>query len=102
MILFSLIGFLVGAALGQRFSVIVLVPAIVIFSGLAMVAEGAARSGWSMVVMAVTTAICLQIGYFVGICIRYLLQKKSRARMANQSYRTAGRDVAAPGTGSVV
>ena len=75
MITFSLISLFVGAALGQRFKIRVLVPALAI---LLIVAAGAgymhARSGWCVVLIVASTATCLQIGYFFGIgVLRHLL-----------------------------
>ena len=75
MITFSLISLFVGAALGQRFKIRVLIPALAI---LVIVAAGAgfmqARSGWYVVLIVATTATCLQIGYFFGIgIVRHLL-----------------------------
>ena len=79
MITISLVSFLVGAALGQRFEVIVLVPAIVIFSGLAIVTGGAdGQPAWAIVLMVATIATCLQIGYFGGVYIRHALRTKHR------------------------
>jgi NADH:ubiquinone oxidoreductase subunit 6 (subunit J) len=75
MITISMVSFLVGAALAQRFKVKVLVPAIVIFSGFSIVIGGAhAQPAWSIVLMVATTATCLQIGYFVGIYMRHVLE----------------------------
>jgi hypothetical protein len=75
MIAISIVSFLVGAALGQRFKVIVLIPAIVIFSGLAIIAAHA-DSAWSIVLMAAATTTCLQIGYFVGFGVRHALETR--------------------------
>ena len=75
MITLSMISLFVGAALGQRFKIRVLIPALAI---LVIVAAGAgfmqARSGWYVVLIVATTATCLQIGYFFGIgIVRHLL-----------------------------
>jgi hypothetical protein len=74
MISFSMISFLFGAALGQRFKVLVLVPAMAI---VIMIALGAgvmqAQSAWWIVLMAVSASTCLQFGYFAGIGVRQFL-----------------------------
>jgi hypothetical protein len=74
MMTLSMISFFAGAALAQRFKVMVLMPAIVIVVGLA-VATGFAHvpTAWSVVLMAATAATCLQVGYLVGIGIRHFL-----------------------------
>jgi hypothetical protein len=74
MITISMISFLAGAALGQRFKVMVLMPAIAIVLVLA-VGTGVthAQTAWSVVLMAATAAACLQIGYLTGIFIRHVL-----------------------------
>jgi hypothetical protein len=75
MITISMTCFLVGAALGQRFKVMALMPTILIVSGLSIAAGVThGESFWSVFLMAATTATCLQIGYFVGICVRHVLK----------------------------
>ena len=75
MISFSMISFLFGAALGQRFKVLVLVPAMAI---VIMVTLGAgvmqAQGAWWIVLMAVSASTCLQFGYFAGIGVRQFLE----------------------------
>ena len=74
MITLSMISLLVGAALGQRFKVLVLMPAIAMVLVL-VVASGVwlAQTAWVIVLMAATAATCLQIGYFVGIAIHHFV-----------------------------
>jgi len=69
-----MISLLVGAALGQRFKVMVLMPVIAIVLVL-VVATGVwlAQTAWVIVLMAATAATCVQIGYFVGIAIHHVL-----------------------------
>ena len=71
MIATSMISFLFGAVLGQRFTVLVLIPAMVV------VAVGAAithpQASWWIVALAAVAAVCLQCGYFVGIILRQLV-----------------------------
>jgi NADH:ubiquinone oxidoreductase subunit 6 (subunit J) len=74
MITISMISFLAGAALGQRFKVMVLMPAIAIVLVLAVGTGVAhAQTAWSTVLMAATAATCLQIGYLIGIFTHYVL-----------------------------
>ncbi len=96
MITLSMISFLVGAALGQRFKVLVLMPALAIVLVLA-VATGVthALTAWSMVLMVATTATCLQVGYFVGIGIRPVLEAAiSRNSSSPSSVKTPARHAA--------
>ncbi len=78
MITLSMISLLVGAALGQRFKVMVLMPVIAIVLVL-VVATGVllAQTAWAIVLMAGVAATCLQIGYFVGIAIHHLVSTAS-------------------------
>ena len=72
MITISMISFLFGAALGQRFNVVVLIPAMAIVLVLAVGAGAThAQANWWIVVMAATASICLQCGYFAGIGVRH-------------------------------
>jgi hypothetical protein len=74
MMMLSMISFFVGAALGQRFKIMVLMPAILIVPGLSIVIGVThAQSAWSIFLMAATAATSLQIGYLVGIGIPYVL-----------------------------
>ena len=74
MITVSTISFLIGAMLGQRFRVVVLIPAAVIVLGL-LAATGFfnAQTAWFTVLVTATTVTCLQVGYFTGIGIRLVL-----------------------------
>ena len=74
MITVSMISFLFGAALGQRFNVVVLLPAMAIVLVLSVAAgvTSAQTAGW-IVTMAAMAALCLQFGYFAGIGVRHFL-----------------------------
>jgi len=78
MITLWIISLLVGAALGQRFKVMILMPVIAIVLVL-VVATGVflAQTAWVIVLMAATAATCLQIGYFVGIVIHHVMLSQS-------------------------
>ena len=74
MMTFSMVSLLVGAVLGQRFQVIVLVPAVAIALVLAIgtgVTHG--DTGWSIVLMGAAAATSVQIGYLIGIGIFHVL-----------------------------
>jgi hypothetical protein len=74
MTLIALGSFLIGAVLGTRFRVQVLFPAAVI--GLMVIAPVAALKGEvisAAVMMAVTYATALQLGYLGGLVIRYCM-----------------------------
>ena len=74
MILLSMVSLLVGALLGQRFKVMVLMPATPIVLILAVGTGVAhAQTAWSIVLMAAAAAISMQIGYLVGIGIHHIL-----------------------------
>lgn len=78
MITTSIVSFLFGAALGQRATVVGLIPAmavILIFS----VGFGIAhpQAPWGIVKLAASGAICLQFGYFAAIIISHLLSARS-------------------------
>jgi hypothetical protein len=70
----AIISLLVGMVLGQRFKVLMLLPAIVFALGLA-IGGGVVRadSAWWIVLMAATAATALQIGYIIGIGIHHVL-----------------------------
>jgi hypothetical protein len=82
MLVFVVISLLIGMVLGQRFKVLVLVPAI----GLALIVTtvaGIARadSVWLIVVMTVAVTSSLQIGYLAGTGIRHLMAAARASRL---------------------
>jgi hypothetical protein len=81
-----LLAFLLGAVLGMRFKVFVLIPAtgfalIAIFA--TSTARGNSLSG--TLIAAVLASSCLQIGYLLGIIARYsvALARAGRTRKAS-------------------
>ena len=74
MMILLMVSLLVGAVLGQRFKVLVLIPATAIVLVLA-VATGVtqAQTVWSIILMAAAAATSMQIGYLIGIGIRHVL-----------------------------
>lgn len=74
MLAISMICLLLGAMLGQRFTVLVLVPAMAVVMVLSVGAGWAhPHSAWSILKVAGAAAICLQCGYFAGIATRIFL-----------------------------
>jgi hypothetical protein len=74
MISTSIIGFLCGATLAQRFKVVALLPAMPFVMIVATVTEGSPLSSvWWFVKIAVAAAICLQSGFFAGILARHFI-----------------------------
>jgi hypothetical protein len=73
-ITFALIGLLAGMVLGQRFKVLALVPAIVVSLPMA-IGVGVARYGelGPTLLLAALAIAGLQVGYLLGIGIRYSL-----------------------------
>jgi hypothetical protein len=79
-----MIGLFVGAALGPRFKIGVVIPA---FAILTVFAVGAgltqARTAWHIVVITTTAATSLQTGYFLGNIVRHLLTAAFSRRSAS-------------------
>ena len=74
MMTLSMISFLLGAVLGQRFKIVVLIPAFAIVLAF-VVGTGVAlaQTAGSIVLMAAAAVTCLQIGYLVGIGVHHVL-----------------------------
>ena len=92
MLLLSAASFLVGAALAQRFSIMILLPAFLAVLMLSLgVGVAEALTAWSIVVTAATIAISLQIGYLIGMSIHDVLaaaaSRSAPSASARQSVR---------------
>jgi hypothetical protein len=84
--LLAIFMFLVGAALGQRFTVLVLVPAILITLGIAIgVGVARAQAPGTIALVTVAAVACLQIGYLLGVGIRQLIRGRAR-RLRSASF----------------
>jgi hypothetical protein len=96
MITLSMISFVVGSALGQRFKIRVLVPAFAILVILAVAAGFThARTAWSIALMVVTATTCLQVGYFgIGVLRHLLVAALSRRSAPLTSSTTPARHTA--------
>jgi len=90
MLILLLFCLLIGAVLGQRFKVLVLIPAMV---PVLAVAAGSAHAGtvWQILGAAVVAATSLQIGYFVGVGIRHLIATARTSRINADSHTTSPR-----------
>jgi hypothetical protein len=75
------ISFLVGAVLGQRFRVFILLPAMSL-ALICTITAGIARAQdvWSIAMAAVCVTTALQIGYLIGTGIRCLIAADRPAR----------------------
>ena len=75
MILLAAISLLVGAVLAQRFKITVLVPATA-FMLVAAVGTGfvQAHTAWWTILIAAAEVASLQVGYFIGLGIRCVLE----------------------------
>jgi hypothetical protein len=71
---FTVISVLAGIALGLRYRVVILVPAIILVAIFAMVV-GIARGDdfWSLTLAMVAAGTAVQLGYLVGITIRAVI-----------------------------
>jgi hypothetical protein len=74
-----LICLLVGAALGQRFKVMVLIPAMAV-ALTASALSAYAGTFWQTLGAALLATSSLQIGYFAGVAIRYLVASARTSR----------------------
>jgi len=83
--LLAIFTFLVGAALGQRFTVLVLVPAILVTLGVAVgLGIALAEAPGTIVLVTVAAIACLQVGYLLGLGVRQLIWgRASRPRPAS-------------------
>lgn len=78
MLALSTVSFLVGAALAQRYTIMVLLPAVAAVLTLAVgIGVTNAYTFWSIVVTAATAATSMQIGYLIGMSIHGLLAAAS-------------------------
>ena len=83
----AIVMLLVGTALGQRFTVLVLAPAIPLALVIA-IGLGVARSQapWTIVLAAAAAVACLQIGYLLGLGVRQLILTARMSRVRSSSF----------------
>jgi hypothetical protein len=88
----STLSFLVGAALAQRFKIMVLIPAVATVLMLAVgIGFTNAYTSWSIVVTAATAATSMQIGYLIGMSIHGFLAAASSRSAPSTSARHSAR-----------
>ncbi len=92
MLALSTVSFLVGAALAQRYTIMVLLPAVATVLTLAVgIGVTNAYTFWSIVVTAATAATSMQIGYLIGMSIHGLLAAASSRPAPSTSGRHPAR-----------
>ena len=92
MLVLSTVSFLVGAALAQRYTIMVLLPAVATVLTLAVgIGVTNAYTFWSIVVTAATAATSMQIGYLIGMSIHGLLAAASSRPAPSTTGRHAAR-----------
>jgi hypothetical protein len=96
MALLSIVCILIGALLGLRFRVLVLVPAtaICIFVVLFVELSSGAGAVWSLI-DAVIAAALVQVGYLAGVVMSFFVTEADRPKIAIMPRRILDR-VAAP------
>jgi hypothetical protein len=93
MMLFAIIGILVGVLLGLRFKVLALVPFILILA-FAIVATGDGLKAIALTILA--TAVLVQVGYALDLVVRVLaaqylyLWARNRPRYPSSKSRRVG------------
>jgi hypothetical protein len=92
MLILSLAALLVGAVLGMRFKVLILLPAIVAsFLVIGAVGIGSSTGLGFVALAAIVAATCLQLGYLIGVALRHavglarasLIQRVGHSRAAS-------------------
>jgi hypothetical protein len=100
MIVLSTVSLLVGALLGQRFKVMILMPAtaivLVIAIGTGITGNTHAYTAWSIILMAGAAATSMQIGYLIGIGVHHVLAAALSSRSPSLVSRTASTPVRHP------
>jgi hypothetical protein len=83
MVLLSIVCFPIGALLGLRFQVLVLVPAtaICIFLVLLVGLSSGAGAAWTVIVAVFAVAL-LQLGYLGGVALSFFVVETDRPKMA--------------------
>ena len=90
MLMLTLICLLLGAVLGQRFKVQVLLPAMTLALALAVAAGlGHASTFWQIIGAVLVATTSLQIGYAAGVGIRYLVAVARTRRINGDSHTTS-------------
>ncbi len=78
----AIVSVLIGALLGGRYKVMVLVPLIGIILVVTLAAGYASDAGgWSTLLIGLVIAGCVQLGYVLGVLSKYLLDTGPRRRV---------------------
>jgi hypothetical protein len=85
----STVSFLVGAALAQRYTIMILLPAVLTLA--VGIGVTNAYTFWSIVVTAATAATSMQIGYLIGMSVHGLLAAASSRPAPSTSGRHPAR-----------
>jgi membrane protein DedA with SNARE-associated domain len=95
MLVLAVVSVLVGAALGQRFTVMILVPGTVVLLALST-ATGLtqANTTWSIALMTAVAATAMQIGYLIGIKIHHVREARSRLSTRSPTLASSARPAA--------
>lgn len=96
MLLLALISILVGAVLGLRFRVLILVPVIAVtWLLLLIIGTETGASTWSLIGAMVVIAAAAQIGFLCGTATRLVL---ASARVARRGHQWRPKSTGAQGT----
>lgn len=92
MVLLCIACILIGALLGLRFRVLVLIPttAICIFLVLLVGLSSGVGAGWSMIIAAIAMTL-LQVGYLGGVAMSFFVGEADRPKTAIMSRRILDR-----------
>jgi len=92
-----LLVFLIGAVLGMRFRVLVLIPAIgFLFVTILAACVIRAESHSITITVAALAAGCLQIGYLGGVVTRYATALADSGRLRKDALKSASKPLAPP------
>jgi hypothetical protein len=92
-----LLMFLIGAVLGMRFRVLVLIPAIGFLFMASLAACVMRAESLSITIAAIVlTVCCLQIGYLGGIVTRYATALADSSRLRRGALKSASRPLVPP------
>jgi hypothetical protein len=89
--LLAIFMFLVGAALGQRFTVLILIPTILVTLGVSVgLGIVHAQAPGTIALVTIATIASLEIGYLLGLGIRQLVQNRA-SRQRSGSFADSSR-----------
>jgi hypothetical protein len=85
MSMLALLSFLIGALLGMRFKVLILVPISLAITAVVVIAIARGDGLSTMLLAEALVLCCLQIGYLGGLLTRYMLVLARAASMRRSS-----------------